>query len=293
MKPIAHINLSWFTGMGDAYSGIVTAYYMFAELQEIGYDCYFNFNLLDNIYYPNTEPLSHLFDMSGFKDKITYLKEVQLQEKYLQYPQECKSLTIYVSEVLPGLSTYQYELIYMPTLLKSDIKTERYHNTQFLSQQIVEMSARFCKGEELCGICVRVEDTYNDTLNADNILTNPRYSSVLHSIERFLNNNTKERVFISSNCHSLLVRLCKDYQRLEMYNFTNNEIPLHYSKNNCSNTSQQIIHAQEIATTMHIFSKCKNILCLSNHPTSYLVYGVLHNAYVKPQDFMRHNLHNL
>ena len=282
MKPKAYIVLRWETGLGDLYSAIISSYYIIHELETIGYEASLIINVIKNIYFSERYPLTHIFDFSPFGEKIIFDNWEKYTEKCIHIPQDCKSLNLYVTEILTGIRNYQYKLLNTPEYKQEPEKREyKFRHIQFLNKKVTSLTDNFIgeKSNKLGGISIRVFD-YHLEDSLESITNNPIHLGVTERVQKFLNTCNLEHIFITSSNLNVVRELLSLDRRLFTYNFTH-EYKMHYPRinNSLSDDSNLVEHTQEIAATMAVFSRCKSFSQVLGNPSSFMCYGISHNIH--------------
>ena len=279
MKPRAYILSKWETGLGDGYSNLITSYNAMKELESLGYDTVFVKDIVKNIYYDISYPITHIFNFDPFEDKIIFENRENYFKEYIHLPQNNNTIDICVTDLIPGINTYQYKILNTPTFVYASKEHEyRYRDIQFLSHDVLKFlnNCIVDKGNDIGGLCIRVRDEHL-TSTLDRVLADPLHKDITTKALDFYKKCKQKSIFVTSSNKAVERYVTSLDSRA--FNFTYTwDFEMHnpYSINNAKDY-RYIKHAQEIAVSMALFSRCKELRQIVGNPSSFMAYGIAHN----------------
>ena len=129
--------------------------------------------------------------------------------------------------------------------------------------------------KKILAICIRVADTHI-TSCIDKVLSDPLHKDIIEKALDFFKKCEQEHIFIASSNKDIAKYITSLDPRAFTFNFTNN-FEMHC--NSLTSDPRFIRHAQEIAASMAVFSRCKKIRQITGNFSSFLGYGIAHNVH--------------
>lgn len=281
----AYIVLQCATGLGDMYGEVYSSFIAGKELEELGYNVYYNWEFGRNIYYSSNLPLYHLFDQSFSKNEILYRKEEEIKKsnKFISQLYN-RSFRIYLSEITNLSKNYQsrnynhQDIFQRPELFPLD---KPPIGIQFLAKPILEIGNKIIQDKkDIIGVNLRFKDFLNDQ-NYEIAIQEPQCKQHIEEARKFILNNKDKNIFVGSNCASFSKKFSNEFNNTFTNEFLNSELTNHYSYVDNSNVSEDdyIYHAQALAADMYVFSRCKQIKFAGDVRTAFLSYAIFHNLH--------------
>jgi len=281
----AYIVLQCATGLGDMYGEVYSSYISGKELENLGYNVFYNWEFGRNIYYSSNLPLSHLFDQSFSKNKILYRQEEEIRKNNKFIPQLYnRSFRIYFSDITNESKNYQSRNYnHQDIFLNPDLfpLNESPISIQFLSKPILEIGNKIIGDKtNIVGVNLRFKDFLNDQ-DYETAINEPMCKQHIEDAKKYIEANQDKNIFVGSNCANFSKKFSDQFSNTFTNSFLNSDLTNHYSYVDNSNLSEEIYinHAQALAADMYVFSRCSQIKFAGDVRSAFLSYAIFHNLH--------------